>query len=522
AAGYDAVFFRGIASKPVYLWLQDGRAELRDATGLWGKTTYETEKRLRHELGSKQISVACIGPAGESQSLIAGVFADGSVAARSGLGAVMGSKRLKAIAVRGTQKVQVKDKKRLDSLRKDFLKEFSENAAPLLKGLKKYGTIIFNNGQFTSGAGPIKNWNLLGTEAFPNYSKFDADKIIKYEIRKHTCWGCPVGCKGYFKIEEGPYAMEGKKTEYETFFAFGPLCMNDDVESIIRAGDICDQNGMDTISAGSVIAFAMECYERGVISKKETEGIDLTWGNSAGILTLLDKMAQRDGFGAVLADGTKKASERIGKGSEKWAIHIGGQEPGMHDPRVWPARGLGYICDPTPGRHTAGTFPVVAERGIPLGPYPELQLKTVDIEDYEGKGPLHAVGSTYYQLINACGLCLLPYFAVCTTFPIADFISAVTGWDFAIDDALKAGRRIQTLRQVFNLREGLEPTQWRLPERISVPATLGPFAGRKVDFEIMRERFYESMGWDPDSGWPLKSTLKELGLDELAGEYGKE
>ena len=517
AAGYDAVFFRGIASRPVYLRLQDGEAELVDAGDLWGKTTYETEKSLRRELGSKNARVACIGPAGESQSFIAGVFTDGSVAARSGLGAVMGSKRLKAIAVRGRKKIHIADKARLDSLRKNFLKELSENAPPFIEALKKYGTILFNNAQFTSGAGPIKNWSLLGVESFPNYTRFNPDEVIRYEIDKHSCWGCPIGCKGYFKIEEGPYAMEGKKTEYETFFAFGPLCMNDDVQSTIKAGYICDQNGMDTISAGTAIAFAMECYERGVINEKDTDGIELTWGNAAGMLALLEKMAKREGFGAVLADGTKKASEKIGRGSEEWAIHVGGQEPGMHDPRVWPGRGLAYICDPTPGRHTAGTFSVAAERGISLGPYPGLQLQTVDVEDYKEKGPLHAIGSVYYQLINACGMCLLPYFALCSTFPIPDCISAVTGWDFTIDDALKAGKRIQTLRQVFNLREGLEPTQWRLPERISVPADSGPFAGRKVDFETMRDKFYQEMGWDIMSGWPLEETLKELRLMEFVG-----
>jgi len=233
-------------------------------------------------------------------------------------------------------------------------------------------------------------------------------------------------------------------------------------------------------------------------------------------------MVRREGFGAVLADGVKRATEQIGRGSEKYAMHIGGQEPAMHDARIWPGRGLAYICDPTPGHHTAGSFPIIAERGLALGPYPDLQLPKTDILDYQAKGTIHATGSSYYQLFNACGFCLLAYFGPCGILPIADCISAVTGWDFTMSEGLKAGRRIQTLRQAFNLREGLHPADFRLPKRMSAPPTAGPFAGRVVDFDTMREKFYEAMGWDTKSGWPSESTLRELGLIELAGPTSTE
>jgi aldehyde:ferredoxin oxidoreductase len=290
------------------------------------------------------------------------------------------------------------------------------------------------------------------------------------------------------------------------------MCFNDDIESIIKAGDICNRYGMDTISTGTVIAFAMECYERGIISKKETQGIELNWGNPVATLALLDKIVRREGFGVVLADGVKRASEQIGRGSEKLAIHIHGQEPGFHDARFWPGRGLMFFCDPTPGRHTSGMFPVYATRGINFGHYPEMQFPQIDLLDYQAAGPIAATGSSFYQFINACGWCLFGFEG---PVPTADYVSAVTGWDFNMAEGLKAGRRIQTLRQTFNLREGLHPDDFRLPERMSAPAMAGQSAGTAIDFNAFRNSFYAAIGWDTKSGWPSKATLRELGLQEL-------
>jgi len=513
AAGYNAVFFTGISPKPVYLWLSDGRAELRDAAHLWGKETYETGEILRQELGDQGVRVTCVGPAGESLSLLASVMNDvGDAAGRSGLGAVMGSKRLKAIAVRGKGKVPVADRQRLSALRKSFLE-----STDVYSRLKQYGTIEETVEDITLGIVGNKNWSLLGAEAFPNYAKFDCDELInKYEIEKRTCWGCPIVCKGTFRIEKGPYAIDKTpKTEYETVAAFGPMCFNDDIESIIQAGDICNRYGIDTISTGTVIAFAMECYENGIIGKKETDGIELTWGNASAMLAMLGKIVRREGLGAVLADGCKRASERIGRDSEKCAMHVHGQELGFQDARFWPGRGLIYSCDPTPGRHTAGILPVATTRRRNIAPYPEMQFPKVDLLDYQAVGPLHATGSNYYQFINACGFCL--FACGYAPMPTADYVSAVTGWDFTMAEGLKAGRRIQALRQAFNTREGLRPDDFRLPERISKPSMAGQFAGKQIDFGALRDSFYAAMGWDTKSGWPKEATLRELGLTELVG-----
>lgn len=510
--GYSAVFFSGISPKPVYLWLHNNKAELRDAAHLWGKETYETEEILRQELSDQRVRVACIGPSGECLSLLACVMNDGGDAAgRSGLGAVMGSKHLKAIAVRGTGNVPVADSERLNALRKGIIKDILSNKT--FETRRTYGTIDLNTVGIISGASPIKNWSLNGSENFPNYMKLDQGEVIKYQSRRHSCWGCPLACKGTFRVAKGPYAIEKtEKTEYETFCGFGPMCLNDDVESIIKAGDICNRYGIDTISTSTTIAFAMECYERGIISNKETDGVELTWGNALAMLATLDKVVRREGFGAVLADGVKRAAERIGRGSQKYAIHIHGQEPGYHDPRFHPARGTFYLCDPTPGRHTTSPLTIMAEVGKALGPYPELTFPKLDPLDYQAKGPIYATGSSYYQLINACGLCSTPLKS--GNFPVADCISAVTGWDFTMTEGLRAGWRIQTLRQAFNLREGLRPADFSLPQRISEPTITGPFAGRAIDFDALRQNFYAAMGWDT-SGWPSELTLRELGLDSL-------
>jgi len=516
AAGYSAVFFSGISPKPVYLWLNDGEVELRDASHLWGKLTDETEEALRQELDEKAVRVACIGPSGESLSLLSSVMSGEDAAGRCGLGAVMGSKHLKAVAVRGTGKVLVADSERIKALRKKY--NDAAKGEIMMERYRKYGTSEENATCIKAGITGIKNWSLLGGDAFPNFSAYDPQRLRdKYWVRGEACWGCPIGCKGAFQIEKGPYAREKvyRRPEYETWAAFGPMCFNDNPEFVIKANDICNRYGIDTISTGTSIAFAMECYERGIISKEETDGIELTWGNTSAMLAMLNKIVRRDGFGAVLADGTKKASERIGGGSEEWAIHIGGQEPAFHDARYWPARGLVYSADPTPGHHTYATFPIYMALGANIGPYPEIQFPHRELEhllDYETTGPIYAVGNSYYHFLTACGLCLLAY-----PFPtfLPDYVSAVTGWDFTMSEGLKAGRRMQALRQAFNLREGLHPEDFRLPERISMPSMAGNFAGKRINFDALKQIFYRAMGWDIRTGWPLEATLQELGLTEL-------
>lgn len=513
AAGYDGVFFSGIAPKPVYLFLNDGEAELKDASHLWGKDVVETEEIIRGELGDKRVKVSCLGPAGEAKSLSAAIMHEGCAAARSGLAAVMGSKRLKAFAIRGTKEVPIADAKRFAVLRKDYLQSVKESEHPWTV-LQKKGTCTFTSPMVTLASAPIKNWSLYGEKAFPSHGKISGDEVLKYQVKGHACLGCPIGCKGWVRVEKGAYAVrEGTKPEYETLAMLGSNCLVDDVEAVAKANDLCNRYGLDTISVGSAISFAMECYERGAITKEDTDGIELTWGNAAAMVAMVGKIAQREGFGAVLADGSKLAAERIGKGSQKWAIHVGGQDIPAHDPRAELGFGWGYVCDATPARHTSSQIKQLHEAGLPFAMSAELQFPKLDELDVEANAAVYAASSDLDRLWTSAGLCI--FGEVPETLPLAEVMSVVTGWDFTLDEGLKAGRRIQTLRQAFNIREGVRPSEWRLPERLAAETTTGPTAGKKVNFKSMKEWGYAALGWDAETGKPLESTLEELGLKQL-------
>lgn len=517
AAGYDGVFFSGISLKPVYLFINKGKAQLRDASNLWGKDTVETEESIRGELGDEKVKVACVGPAGEAKSLLACIRHEGSAVGRSGLAAVMGAKRLKAFVVRGTQKASIADPERFAAIRKDYLKTVRETEHPFAVLFKTWGTCGVLSPSVVSADSPVKNWALYGEEEFPNHSKLSDDGIIKYQYKKHACTGCPLGCKGWYRIETKRYGVvESSKPEYETLSMMGPNCLVDDLEAISKANDVANRLGLDTIGTGSVIGFAMECYERGVITKENTDGIELTWGNGDALVAITEKIGKRDGFGAVLADGAKLAAERIGKGSEKWAIHVGGQDMPAHDPRVSIGFAWGYTVDATPARHTATMFKNVHDSKARFVADAELNISELDSLDMAVNAPIYAICSDLDRLWTSAGLCI--FGAVPETMPIAEVISAITGWDFTLEEGLKAGRRIQTLRQVFNIREGVKTSEWRFPERLTVAQDAGPNEGTEVDFKAMKEKGYAALGWDPKTGKPLESTLHELGLKELVGK----
>jgi len=523
AAGWDAIFISGAASEPKYLLVTDERIELKDASDLWGKDAMETEDILRSRLGGKG-RVACIGPASEKLSLISGVVNDkGRIAARSGVGAVMGSKRLKAIAVHGKGKVQVADEERLDTFRKKFISEFREmKAFPEI--LSKYGTCGLTGALTLGGATPIKNWLLAGKEGFPSFEKIaDGDALIQYQTRKYACEGCPIACGGIFEVKKGPYPVsEVHKPEYETIGAFGNMCMNDDLLSIIKMTDMCNRSGLDTISAGSVIAFAMECYEKGVISKADTDGIEMTWGNVDAMMAMLDKIILREGFGDVLADGVKVAARKIGKGADEYAIHIGGQEPGLHNALFLPGRGTGFVADPTPGRHTAAPMARFDGATATIAPYQEMHFENFDRYEYRSKGGASATASCYYQVGTSAGACLFPliFFG---NYPMMDFLNAATGWNMDMQELLTTGARIQTLRQCFNLREGLKPSDIKLPLRMTgqPPKEEGPLAGVTIDIDTLVSEYCKAMGWDPEIRRPTSETLEKLGLTNLVGEHGE-
>jgi aldehyde:ferredoxin oxidoreductase len=503
--------------------ITDDRIELKDASHLWGQDTVETETTVQKQADDKKIRIACIGPASEKISLISGIVNDrGRIAARSGVGAVMGAKKLKAVAVRGTGKVAIADKDALDRVRKEFIAQMREmEGFPQI--LIKHGTCGLTAALVASGATPVKNWQMTGEQSFPNLEKItDADAIIEYQSRKYGCANCPIACGGIFNVKGGKYPVgETHKPEYETIGAFGTLCMCDDFQTIIKLNDMCNRSGLDTISAGTVLAFAMECFENGIISESDMDGISLSWGNAEAMVAMLEKVIAREGFGDILADGVKVAAEKIGGGAEAYAMHVGGQEPGLHNALFLPSRGTGFVCDPTPGRHTAAPMARIDAGPGAMAPYPELKIEPVERYSYTGKGPLSATASGYLQAGASAGVCLFPmiFFG---NYPLVEFFNAVTGWNLATSDILTAGARIQTLRQCFNIREGIQSADVKLPDRMAgrPPQAEGPVAGVTVDIDSLAREYRQAMGWDPQSGQPQDTTLEKLGLTPLIQKHG--
>jgi aldehyde:ferredoxin oxidoreductase len=504
-AGYDAVFFTGISPKPVYLLIKNGVAELKDASKLWGKDAYETQDMLLQLYRDPRIKIACIGPAGESLSLLAGIVSErGRIAARNGVGAVMGSKKLKAVVVRGgVRTIAPMDPEKFDQALQQFLAIIKNNE--FAKALASSGT--GNNISFlvSIGDAPLKNWQLSGSNELPNVANLDSGNMDKYKVSSYGCFACPIICGAIIKQNAGPFAIKDEmhRPEYQTLAALGGMLMNDNLEVVIKANDICNRYGIDTVGVGGALAMAMECYEKGLISREDTDGIDLTWGNAQAIVAMVEKVARREGFGAVLADGTQKAAERIGKGAEKYAISIRGKSLANHDPRMSPVLGAANIADANPAHHMDSQITGMLNDGAAIGSDPALQASK------QNPFSSYAIGSAYHQLLNASGMCSL-YTVATTPPPIAELIAGACGWDFGWEEALKVGRRILTLRQAFNAREGLTPDQFELPKRITVST--------KVDYPALRDGYFLEMGWDSKSGKPSQETLADLGLADLTAD----
>ena len=519
-AGYDGVFFSGIAREPVFLLIRDGKATLESASALWGKDTFATEDAIHEMTGDSMLKIASIGPAGEKQRLAAGIVNEkGRIAARNGLGAVMGSKRLKAVAVKGgLKKMVVANPKKLEAARQQFLTQLKDSEfAKMLTGGGTAGGLSF---LVSIGDSPLKNWRLSGVEALPNVGNLDSGKMERWKRKSYGCYACTIRCGAIIDAKEDPGSVseEMHRPEYESLAGFGQLLMNDDQSVAIKAIDLCNRYGIDTITVGNTIALAMECYERGLLTREDTDGLDLSWGNGEAILALTEKIGRSEGFGAVLADGLQKATERIGKGAEQYAVGIRGKGLPFHDPRMAPAMGTAFISDANPAHHMDSTITGMLEQGVKIGADPALQTPEVPFTAFDQKGPMYALGSSFQQLLNAAGFCSL-YTLNTQPPPAAELIAAVTGWDFGWDEALRAGRRILTLRQAFNAREGLTPDQFELPKRLrEEPLTTGPLANAKIDFDALKKGYFSEMGWNLATGKPENSTLSSLGLAELAQE----
>lgn len=512
-AGWDAVIVTGQAEEPVYLWIEDDQVEIRDASHLWGKDTAEVEQTLKEELDDSRIRVTQCGVAGENLVRYAAVMNDITRAAgRTGLGAVMGSKNLKAVAVRGTGRVELADADQVRELA-TWLREVVDDN-DMLSGLHEHGTDGGLIGLHESGGLPTRNFQegaFEGAERITGETM--TDTIL---VGRDTCFGCPVICKREVKVT-GRYEVEPTYggPEYETAAAFGSCCGIDDLEAIAYANQLCNAHGLDTISAGTTIAWAMECFERGLLGPEDTGGLELNFGNAEAMVTLVEQIIHREGLGDLLAEGCLRAARQVGQGTEKYAMQVKGQEIPMHEPRIKFALDLGYATSPTGADHMHNIHDTAyAAEGGALEDISSLGiLEPVPADDIGPKKVRLAKYHIDWQVFHNCvGVCM---FMAYDKEQMRDLVQGVTGWNSSVFELAKVGERALAMARVFNYREGLTGEDDDAHWRFSTPFESGPTEGVEVPAEDIAEAidlYYAMRGWNRETGAPTAGKLHELGI----------
>jgi len=509
-AGYDAVVVRGRASRPVYLWVHDGEVEVRDATHLWGQNTLETQQGIQSELGGDaRIRLAMIGPGGEHMVRYACVINDlRHAAGRTGVGAVMGSKNLKAVAARGRGRVPVANEERFRELSRymvEHWKEFSweDHDVGTPGGLIHLSEI---------GALPTRNFQDGQFEA--------AEKITGTTLRdtimigREGCYACPVRCKRVVEVHEPGLDINPiyGGPEYETIGAFGSNCGIDDLKAVSKAHELCNAYSLDTISCGMAVSFAMECYENGLLTKEDTGGLELKFGNAQAMLKLVDMIARREGLGDLLAEGTDAAARKIGGNAMEYSITVKGQPFPMHECRTRHGQALGYAVSPTGADHMHNFWDEGLEMEPPGQDLQELGLYHAvprhDLSPQKVRAYMYV--SNWQWVHNHLGNCM---FIRWTRPQMAQIVSAITGWETNVWELMRAGERGVTMARAFNMREGLTRDDDRLPLRMQKYHVHGPVNEEPIDPEVLeeaKETFYAMMGWDPETGKPTLAKLEEL------------
>ena len=508
-AGYDGIVVTGKAEKPVYLYIHDGEVEFRSAENIWGKDTYAADAEIKKELGDERVRNAVIGPAGENLVNLANICFDvrpdgPRVAGRTGMGAVMGSKNLKAIAVKGSGRIEVADLQKL----RDYLRRIlpSIMSFPTTQLYAVYGTTSEVSPLYSYGDFPIKNFSLGEWDGVKNLS---AESVAEKIVRSHrACFNCPIGCWRYIDCEADSEKVTGRAIEYETLGSLGSLLMIDDPAQVARLHQLCNKLGLDGISAGVTIAWLIEAYERKLIDKSRTDGLELRWGDPDLVATLLEKMARKEGVGDLLGRGVREASKEV-KGSESFAMHVKGLEVPMHDPRAFKGMGLQYATSNRGADHLYG-YVLRIEQGERI---PDIGIhERVHRFDIKGKGRIVAIMQDWYDVIESLGICK---FLAITPWHLASIYSLATGKRFTVKELLKRGTAIFNLKRLFNLASGITPKEDTLPERLlKEPLKKGGAAGQVVELEPMLKEYYEYRGWT-ENGYPKKETLQDLGLLEL-------
>ena len=534
-AGFDGIVITGRAPHPVYLWLHDGQAELRDATHLWGRVTGEVQEALRRELGDDKIQVLQVGPAGEKGVRFAALMNMCSRAnGRTGMGAVMGAKNLKAIAVRGTQKLDIADPAALHALARWGAKQLPQSD---IAGLSKYGTsevIGLNN---ADGGLPTRNY---ASGVFEHYEALDGPTLYETLLRgaaqgqqerlgRDTCYACAVRCKRVVEKREGPYPLDPTYggPEYESLATLGSYCGVSDLAAVCKANENCNKYGLDTISCGATIAWAMECFENGLLTKEDTDGLELRFGNAEAVVRLTEMIGRREGFGDLLAEGSARAAQRLGRGSERFLITSKNQEAPAHMPQVKRTLAIIYAANPFGADHQSH------EHDPAYAPYPE-RMAQIGLHDPQPPLSLNAEMVRYalvtqyaYSALDSLSVCQFVYgpaWHLYSMNQLTEMVRAVTGWDVSLYEIMEVGKRRLNMLRAFNAREGIGREHDTLPERFFTrPLQGGPSDGYVLDREEWQramDTYYAMAGWDVQSGIPTRPTLEALGLGWVADLLG--
>lgn len=506
-AGYDGIIIEGKSKIPVYLKIDDDDVKIEDASSIWGMTTIDAQKKVKEEIG-EEFATLSIGIAGENLVPMACIISGVNAAGRGGTGAVMGSKNLKLIAVKGTKGVSVADIKGLNEFVYDAIARVKAHPG-MGRNLPTYGTTASPKTNSDLGIFGTRNWQ---QEQFEEAEKISGpyfkDKL-GYGDGSNTCLACPIACSQITKVKSGKFKDAITiGPEYETLFSLGSTCGNGDIDYIVKGDQLCDELGLDTISTGVTIAFAMECFEKGILTLEETDGIDLRFGNGEAIISMIEKIANRDGFGKVLAFGSKRAAEIIGKGSEYYAIHVKGLEVPAHSSRGLPGMAVGYATSNRGGSHQDGR--ATAER-----------IGKIDRNIIEGKGKYNVEVqrmTTYCDCMIVCRMTENLYGLWGISDDHINMLRLITGMDVTKEELVDTADRVYALERAFNIREGIESRKTDvLPKRfMEEPIPEGPSKGKVITREIldqMLDECYEERGWDKDTGYPTFETLKRLELD---------
>ncbi len=515
SAGYDGIAVQGASSKPVYMVIEDDKVEIKDASDLWGKDNFEVTDLLeeRHG-GKKKVKVLAIGRAGENLVKYAAVCnGKRDFAGRCGMGAVMGSKKLKAIVVRGTGKVEMASPTQFANRRKQLIAKAKEHI--VTQALGSMGTNASMDFGVYIGDVPGKNWTQ--GDMMDMASKIGGAMLNseKYLTGTESCHGCPVGCKRVVSIKEGPYkGMAGPGPEYEGAASLGALLLVDDMAAVIKLNEACNDYGMDVISCGCTIAMAMDCFEHGVIGLKDTDGIDLTWGNAEAVLNMIGKIARRDGFGDVLADGSKRGAQRIGKNASDYSVEVKGLEVPMHDPRGVHSMGLSYATGIRGACHTNDVTFTIGQ-GILV--WPEIGITGgYEQKSSEGQAEMVMISQNLGQITNSAVMCYM-LMSVINGEDLVDLMRAASGFDYDLKEVMECGERIWNLKRGLSNLMGITAADDRLPKQILTPTTEGGAAGSVPNLELMLKEYYPLRGLDAN-GRPSKEKLNSLGLSDLAAK----